>query len=204
MQKLKEKVDLVISSLKQGKMIIIVDDKDRENEGDIAIAGEKITGESVNFMIKECRGLVCVAMTPKRLKQLELPQMVKDNQDNKKTKFSVSVDHSDCETGISAFERAKTIKALSDDNALPTDFKRPGHIFPLESNPEGIFGRSGHTEAIIELLEMAELKSVGVICEIIKDNGRMARGKDLEKFSNKFDLPMIQINEIKKYLKEYF
>ncbi len=196
-----EKMENVLNDLKRGKMIVIIDDRERENEGDIAMAGEKVTGRAINFFIKECRGLVCVAMERKRLIELDLPQMVKDNQDSRRTKFAVSVDAKDCKTGISAFERAKTIKLLADPRANKSDFSRPGHVFPLEYEENGIMERAGHTEAMMELLKLANMTRVGVICEIIREDGKMARKKDLLLFSQKFNCRLIEIKDIIKYLK---
>ncbi len=200
-KKLESKIQAVIQDLKKGKVVIIIDDKNRENEGDLAVAAEKVTGKIINFFIKEARGLVCVAMEKKRLKKLALPQMVKNNQDEKKTKFTISVDAKNVTTGISAYERSETIKLLASDDATKDSFRRPGHIFPLESEKDGLLQRSGHTEAMIELLKLANMKKVGVICEIIRDDGKMARKKDLLAFSKKFDCKIIEIKEIKEYIK---
>jgi 3,4-dihydroxy 2-butanone 4-phosphate synthase/GTP cyclohydrolase II len=174
-----DRIEDAIEDIKQGKMIIVVDDENRENEGDLVMAAEKVTGEHINFMIKYGRGLVCVPMTEKRLNELGIYQMVENNTDHKETAFTVSVDYKECTTGISAFERALTVKKLVDDNSKPEDFTKPGHIFPLRAKDGGVLVRAGHTEAAVDLAVLAGLKPAGVICEIIKDDGNMARLPDL-------------------------
>jgi len=194
-----DRIEDAIEDIKQGKMIIVVDDENRENEGDLVMAAEKVTGEHINFMIKYGRGLVCVPMTEKRLNELGIYQMVENNTDHKETAFTVSVDYKECTTGISAFERALTVKKLVDDNSKPEDFTKPGHIFPLRAKDGGVLVRAGHTEAAVDLAVLAGLKPAGVICEIIKDDGNMARLPDLLEFAKKFGLRIISIEDLIKY-----
>jgi 3,4-dihydroxy 2-butanone 4-phosphate synthase/GTP cyclohydrolase II len=189
-----------IETLKQGKMIIIVDDENRENEGDLMIAAEKVTPEAVNFMAREARGLICVSLTEKRSDELDLPLMVHDNTSHFQTPFTVSVDaKNNTTTGISAYDRAATIKALIDPATCPGDLSRPGHIFPLRAKDGGVLVRTGQTEASVDLAKFARLQPAGVICEIMKEDGTMARMPDLARFSEKFSVPIITIEEIIKY-----
>jgi 3,4-dihydroxy 2-butanone 4-phosphate synthase/GTP cyclohydrolase II len=189
-----------IETLKQGKMIIIVDDENRENEGDLMIAAEKVTPESINFMAKEARGLICASLTEKRSDELCLPLMVTDNTSHFQTPFTVSVDaKKNTTTGISAFDRAETIKCLIDPLTQPHDLSRPGHIFPLRAKDGGVLVRTGQTEASVDLARIAGLQPAGVICEIMKEDGTMARMPDLVQFSKKFSIPIITIEEIIKY-----
>jgi len=194
-----DRIEDAIEDIKQGKMIIVVDNENRENEGDLVMAAEKVTGEHINFMIKYGRGLVCVPMTEKRLNELGIYQMVENNTDHKETAFTVSVDYKECTTGISAFERALTVNKLVDDNSKPEDFTKPGHIFPLRAKDGGVLVRAGHTEAAVDLAVLAGLKPAGVICEIIKDDGNMARLPDLLEFAKKFGLRIISIEDLIKY-----
>ncbi|MDI3311617.1 MAG: bifunctional 3,4-dihydroxy-2-butanone-4-phosphate synthase/GTP cyclohydrolase II [Thermoanaerobacterium sp.] len=189
-------IESAIEDIKNGKMVIVVDDEDRENEGDLLMAAEKVTSDHVNFMIKYGRGLVCVPMMGERLKKLNIRKMVFDNTDKKETAFTVSVDYKNCKTGISAYERALTIKMLIDDESTPGDFTKPGHVFPLEAKEGGVLVRAGHTEAACDLSRLAGLKSAGVICEIIKDDGKMARLPELIEFSKKFNLKIISIADL--------
>lgn len=192
----KEAADII----KQGKMVIIVDDEDRENEGDLMIASEMITPEAVNFMAKNARGLICVSLTMERSHELDLPLMVDRNTSRYETPFTISVDAKrGTTTGISAFDRATTIKCLIDKKAGPEDFAKPGHIFPLMAKRGGVLVRAGQTEASLDLARIAGLYPSGVICEIMKDNGEMARMPDLEKFSKEFNIPIITVEEIIKY-----
>lgn len=189
-----------VEVLKKGKMIIIVDDEERENEGDLMIAAEKVTPESVNFMAKEARGLICASLTEKRSDELDLQLMVHDNTSHFQTPFTVSVDAKrNTTTGISAFDRAETIKCLIDPQAQPHDLSRPGHIFPLRAKDGGVLVRTGQTEASVDLARIAGLYPAGVICEVMKEDGTMARMPDLEQFSKKFSVPIITVEEIIKY-----
>ncbi|MEI6614628.1 MAG: bifunctional 3,4-dihydroxy-2-butanone-4-phosphate synthase/GTP cyclohydrolase II [Chrysiogenales bacterium] len=189
-----------IETLKQGKMLIIVDDEQRENEGDLMIAAAKVTPESINFMAREGRGLICVSMTERRSQELDLPLMVQDNTSHFQTPFTVSVDAKvNTTTGISAYDRAATIQCLIDAQTKPQDLSRPGHIFPLRAKDGGVLVRAGQTEASVDLAKIARMYPAGVICEIMKEDGTMARMPDLIQFSNKFSIPIITIEEIIKY-----
>lgn len=181
---------------KQGRFLIITDDEDRENEGDLVIAAEHITKEAINFMITHGKGLVCIAMTGKRLDQLKIPLMTRINTENTRCQFTVSVDHKDVSTGISAEDRELTVKKLIDKDAEPKDFLIPGHVFPLRANDNGLNERQGHTEAAIKLCNLANLYEAAVICEIINHDGTMARNNDLEKFSKKHDIKIIKIKDL--------
>jgi len=189
-----------VEVLKQGKMLILVDDEQRENEGDLMIAAAKVTPESINFMAREGRGLICVSMTEKRSQELKLPLMVQENTSHFETPFTVSVDaKANTTTGISAFDRAVTIQSLIDPQTTPQDLSRPGHIFPLRAKDGGVLVRAGQTEASVDLAKIAGLYPAGVICEIMKEDGTMARMPDLEQFSKKFSVPIITVEEIIKY-----
>jgi 3,4-dihydroxy 2-butanone 4-phosphate synthase/GTP cyclohydrolase II len=189
-----------VEYLKKGKMIIIVDDEDRENEGDLMIASEKVTPDAVNFMATHARGLICVSLTQERSDELELPLMVNDNTSHFETPFTVSVDaKKNTTTGISAFDRAETIKCLIDTSSRPSDLAKPGHIFPLRARKGGVLVRAGQTEASLDLTRIAGLTPSGVICEIMNDDGTMSRMPQLIEFSKKFDIPIITIEEIIKY-----
>ncbi len=195
-----DSVETAIGDLKNGKMIIVVDDENRENEGDLIASSELLQPEDINFMIKFARGLVCTPMEKERLDELFISQMTNNNTDKKGTAFTISVDYKNgTTTGISAFDRYKTIKALIDKDSKPWDFTRPGHIFPLEAKKYGVLERPGHTEATIDLMKFAGLYPAGVICEIIKDNGEMSRFDDLAKFKEKYSLKMISVLDLIKY-----
>ncbi len=189
-----------LEDIKQGKIIIVVDDEDRENEGDFVMAGELVTPETVNFMAKEGRGLICVSITPKRAEELDLNLMVANNTSSHTTNFTVSVDHLPTNTtGISVFDRANTIKAIADDKTKPSELMRPGHIFPLVTKKGGVLRRAGHTEASSDLAKLAGLKPVGVLCEIMNDDGSMSRVPDLWKIAEKHNLKMITIKDLIQY-----
>lgn len=192
-------IEEAIQDLKEGKVIIVVDDEDRENEGDFIALADKVTPETINFMIKEGRGLVCAPISEERAKELNLPQMVEHNTDNHGTAFTVSIDHIDTTTGISAHERAKTILAMIDSSSKPTDFRRPGHIFPLVAKKGGVLRRAGHTEATVDLARIAGSYPAGVICEVINEDGTMARVPDLLKIKEKHNLKLITIAELINY-----
>ena len=195
-------IEEAISDLKQGKMIIIADDENRENEGDIICPAQFIDTDKINFMIKECRGLVCLTITRTRAEKLNLSDMVLKNTDVKGTAFTQSIDADpkyDVTTGISAFDRAKTIQVAIDDNTKPEDLRRPGHVFPLIAKQGGVLERVGHTEASVDLMKMAGLKPAGVICEIVKDDGSMARRDDLAVFAKKFNLKFITVAQLISY-----
>ena len=193
-------VDEAIEEIKNGKVIIIVDDEDRENEGDFVCAAEYVTPEIVNFMATHGRGMICAAVSGKRLDELGLPLMVDSNSALHGTQFTVTIDAIDgTTTGISAADRSLTIKKIIDDNTKASDFARPGHIFPLRAFDEGVLRRAGHTEAAVDLCKLAKLKPAGVLCEILHDNGEMARVPDLVKISAKFKLKILTVKDVIQY-----
>ena len=195
-------IDEAVEDIKNGKVIIVIDDEDRENEGDFICAAEKITPEIVNFMATHGRGLMCVPLTEERCRELELDFMVGKNTALHNTPFTVSVDliHPDTTTGISANDRALTIQALVDENTKPEDLGRPGHVFPLKAKSKGVLRRAGHTEAAIDVARLAGLKPGGVLIEIMNEDGTMARLPDLVKIAEKFDLRIITIENLISYL----
>ena len=189
-----------LEDIKEGKMIILVDDEDRENEGDLMAAAETITPEAINFMARYGRGLICLTLEEERLKRLELPLMVEDNTSQFETAFTVSIDGKrGVTTGISAADRANTILTAMSDDAKADDLVRPGHIFPLQAKNGGVLVRAGQTEGAVDLVKLAGLKSGGVICEILKDDGTMARLPDLEIFAAEHDLKIVCIADLIKY-----
>ncbi len=192
-------IDEAIEDLQAGRMVVVVDDEDRENEGDLVMAASKATPETVNFMIRYARGLVCAPLTSERVKELDLPQMVSRNTDPHCTAFTVSVDAGSCKTGISAFERAQTIRALIDPDTKPEDLVRPGHVFPLEAKDGGVLRRAGHTEAAVDLSVLAGLGPAGVICEIINEDGTMARLPQLSEFCREHGLKLVTIADLINY-----
>ncbi|CUH92908.1 bifunctional 3,4-dihydroxy-2-butanone-4-phosphate synthase/GTP cyclohydrolase II [Herbinix luporum] len=192
-------IEEALEDIRQGKMIVVVDDEDRENEGDLFLAAEKVTPESVNFMASFGKGMICVPLTEDRARNLELDLMVKKNTENMKTAFTITVDHKSSTTGISAFERAKTIKELANPDSVSGDFTRPGHIFPLIARDGGVLKRSGHTEAAVDLARLAGLYPAGVICEIMNEDGTMARVPRLIEFSKNHGLKIITIEDLIKY-----
>lgn len=192
-------IEEAIADIRAGKMLIVVDDEDRENEGDIIVAAEKATPEIINFMATHARGLICAPMLGERLDELEIHPMVSDNTDNHETAFTVSVDYKTTTTGISAHERAATIQALIDPNSKPSDFRRPGHIFPLRYKEGGVLKRAGHTEGSIDLARLAGLYPAAVICEIMNDDGTMARLPQLLEFSKKHDIKIVSIADLIEY-----
>lgn len=191
-----------IEDIKQGKMVVVVDDEGRENEGDLLFAAEKVTPESINFMATYCRGMICVPMIEERLKELDLDMMVSRNTEHMGTAFTVTVDHKSSTTGISAFERANTIKELVNSKSTASDFVRPGHMFPLLAKEGGVLKRAGHTEASVDLARLAGLTPAGVICEIMNDDGTMARVPQLLEFVKKYGLKIITIEDLIKYRKD--
>jgi len=192
-------IDEAISEIKLGKMVICVDDENRENEGDFIMSAELATQKDINFIIKEGRGIVCVPLTETIAKKLKLNPMVKENTDLRKTAFTESVDFKDCSTGVSAGERALTINKLSATESISSDFIRPGHIFPLIAKKGGVLRRAGHTEASVDLMRLCELEETAVICEIMNDDGTMSRRDDLFKIAKKFDLKIITIKDLISY-----
>ncbi|GIP25537.1 riboflavin biosynthesis protein RibBA [Paenibacillus sp. J23TS9] len=192
-------IEDALEELRAGKVIIVVDDEDRENEGDFVALAEKATPEVINFMITEGRGLVCVPITRERAKVLKLSPMTEQNTDHHGTAFTVSVDYRDTTTGISAFERSLTVKALTDLAAAAADFRRPGHMFPLIAKDGGVLRRAGHTEAAVDLARLSGCAPAGVICEIMKEDGTMARLPDLQGIANKHNLKLISIQDLIKF-----
>ncbi|WP_368657277.1 bifunctional 3,4-dihydroxy-2-butanone-4-phosphate synthase/GTP cyclohydrolase II [Metabacillus halosaccharovorans] len=192
-------IEEAIADLREGKVVIVVDDEDRENEGDFVSLADSVTPEAINFMIKHGRGLVCVPLTEKQAAKLDLSPMVTHNTDPHGTAFTVSVDHKTNATGISAFERADTVRALLSDESKPSDFKRPGHTFPLIAKEGGVLRRAGHTEAAVDLSLLCGAKPGGVICEIIKEDGTMARVPDLLILAEELDLKIITIKDLIQY-----
>ncbi len=193
-------IEEALADLKEGKMIIVMDDEDRENEGDLICSSELCEPETVNFMSTYGKGLICVAITPDIADKLQLDLMVNKNTANHSTRFTVSVDYAyETTTGISASDRSKTIKAIASDDTKPEDLLRPGHIFPLIALKEGVLRRAGHTEAAVDLMTLAGLKPSGVLCEIINEDGTMARLAELKEFSLKHNLKMITIKDLIAY-----
>jgi 3,4-dihydroxy 2-butanone 4-phosphate synthase/GTP cyclohydrolase II len=194
------KVRDAIDDIRKGRMLILVDDEDRENEGDFCFAAEHVTPEKINFMAKHGRGLVCLSMTDERLLELDFPMMVEKNTSRFETAFTVSIDaRKGITTGISAYDRAHTIRLVADDKAKPDDFVRPGHIFPLRAKPGGVLVRTGQTEGSVDLARLAGLKPAAVICEIMKDDGTMARMPDLEVFAEKHNMKIVAIKDLVAY-----
>ena len=194
------RIEEALEDIRQGKMVILVDDEDRENEGDLTLAAEKSTPEAINFMAKYGRGLICLSLTEERLNELRLPMMVSDNTSRFQTAFTISIDaHKGVTTGISAADRATTILTTIDDRSQPEDLVSPGHIFPLRAKKGGVLVRTGQTEGSIDLARLAGLKPAGVICEIMNDDGTMARMPDLQIFSKKHGLKIVTIADLIKY-----
>jgi len=193
-------IEDAVNDFREGKFLIVVDDEDRENEGDLIIAAEKITAEKVNFMLKHARGVLCAPITMSRCEELDLPHQVMDNTSVLGTPFTVTVDKLEgCSTGVSAHDRAETIKALADPNSTPQTFGRPGHINPLYAQENGVLRRSGHTEAAIDLCRMAGLYPAGALMEIMNEDGTMARMPDLLKFAEQWGLKIITIKDMIAY-----
>lgn len=198
-----DSIEQALQDLQAGKVIIVVDDEDRENEGDFVALAEKATPDVINFMIKEGRGLVCVPITEEKADELDLLPMTNDNTDPYGTAFTVSIDHVSTHTGISAYERSKTILKMIEDEAKPEAFKKPGHIFPLTAKTGGVLKRAGHTEAAVDLAKLSNAKPAGVICEIVKEDGTMARVPDLKEIADRFQLSMITIQDLIAYRRKH-
>src|SRR5438034_10202180 len=193
-------IEAVVEDLRKGRMVIVVDDADRENEGDLILAAEHVTPEAVNFMVRFGRGLICVPTTEARLKQLGIERMVTQNRETFKTDFQVSVDAAHgITTGISAADRAQTIKIMAEPTAVPEDLVQPGHVFPLRAKPGGVLQRAGHTEAALDLVKLAGARPIAVICEIMSDDGSMARLPELIKFTKKHKLKLCTIEALIEY-----
>ncbi len=199
MEFIKNTIEEAIEDIKKGKMIVTVDDEDRENEGDVIVAAEFADTAAVNFMATYAKGLICMPMSSEYTHRLKLKPMVEHNTDNHETAFTVSIDHIETTTGISAYERSFTALKVVDDNARPQDFRRPGHMFPLEAKEGGVLKRVGHTEATVDLCHLAGLKEVGLCCEIMKEDGTMARRDDLVKFAKQHGLKIITIADLVAY-----
>ena len=193
-------IEEIVAELRAGRMVIIMDDEDRENEGDLIMAAERTTSEAVAFMIRYTSGIICVPMEEAGLVRLDLPQMVQANSESLRTAFTVSVDvKAGTTTGVSSADRAATIRALADPGAAAADFARPGHIFPLRSRKGGVLVRAGHTEASVDLCKLAGMKPVGVLCEVMNDDGTMARRPQLEAFAKRHNLKMGTISDLIRY-----
>ncbi len=193
------KVEQALEDLKQGKAVIVIDDEDRENEGDFIALAEHATPEIINLMATEGRGLICVPVTEGLAKKLKVGLMTDENTDEYGTAFTISVDHKDTTTGISAFERSHTILSLINEDAQPSDFKRPGHVFPLIAKDGGVLERSGHTEAAVDLAKLAGSAPAGVICEIMNADGTMARVPDLVKVAERLGMGILTIKDLIAY-----
>lgn len=196
-----ELVEKAISDISKGKIVMVVDDEDRENEGDLICAAEFATTENINFMAKYAKGLICMPMSKKIAENLQLTPMVTVNTDNHETAFTVSIDHKETSTGISAEERGLTARLSVDENSKPEDFRRPGHMFPLVAKNNGVLERNGHTEATVDLMKLAYLKECGICCEIMADNGKMMRREELKEFAKKWDITYISIKDLQDYRK---
>ena len=195
-------IEKAIEAIRNNELIIVTDDESRENEGDFICAGENVTGEMVNIMAKYGRGLICTPMSEDVANNLDIPLMVLNNTDNHETAFTVSIDHINTTTGISAYERAQTVRELVNPNSKAKDFRRPGHVFPLIAKKGGVLERDGHTEATVDLMKLAGKKEIGLCCEIMADDGHMMRGDDLVKLANKLGLVMTSVEEIQNYIRE--
>ena len=194
-------VEEALEDLRNGKLILVTDDEDRENEGDLICAAEFATTENVNFMASHAKGLICMPMSEKIIRKLQIPQMVSNNTDNHETAFTVSIDHVDTTTGISAAERSITAMKCVEEDAKPEDFRRPGHMFPLLAKPNGVLERNGHTEVTVDLMKLAGLKECGLCCEIMRDDGTMMRTPELIEMAKKYNLTFITIRALQEYRK---
>lgn len=193
----------IFEDLRNGKIILVTDDENRENEVDMICSGEKVSGESINIMATYAKGLICTPIGREIAEKLDLPPMVANNTDNHSTAFTVTVDHVNTTTGISAFERAETIRALASDSEVAENFRRPGHVFPLVARDGGVFTREGHTEATVDLMRLAGLKPVGICCEVMAEDGHMMRGDKIEELAKKLDLKLTSVEAIKEYRKNH-
>lgn len=196
-------IEEALEDLRQGKIILCTDDPDRENEGDFICAAEFATTENVNFMAVHGKGLICMPMSIDICKKLQFPQMVIENTDNHETAFTVSIDHAETTTGISAEERGFTARMCVDENSKATDFRRPGHMFPLMAKPNGVLERNGHTEATVDLMRLAGLKECGLCCEIMREDGTMMRTPELIELAQKWNLKFISIKALQEYRKKH-
>lgn len=195
-------IEKAIEAIRNDELIIVTDDETRENEGDFICAGENVTGQMINIMAKYGRGLICTPISKEVAENIKLPLMVANNTDNHETAFTVSIDHVNTTTGISAYERAETIRNIVNPASKPEDFRRPGHVFPLIAKKGGVLERDGHTEATIDLMRLAGKKEVGLCCEIMAEDGHMMRGEGLVKLADKLGLVMTSVAEIQQYIRE--
>ena len=196
-------VEEAVAELRAGRIVLVADDEDREDEGDMICAAQFASTENVNFMARFARGLICMPMSAAYAKRLGLPQMVESNTDNHCTAFTVSIDHVSTRTGISAVERGVTARACAADGAKPEDFRRPGHIFPLAARPNGVLERNGHTEATVDLLRLAGLKECGLCCEVMRDDGEMMRAPELAEKAKEWGLKFVTIRAVQEYRKRH-
>ncbi len=197
-----ERVESALKSLKCGHGVIVTDDEQRENEGDIIFAAQSLTESQMNMLIRQCTGIVCLCLTAEKVRQLVLPMMVENGSNPFGTAFTVSVDAAKgITTGVSAADRVTTVKVATADNALPEDLTRPGHMFPLRALSGGVLQRRGHTEATVDLLRLAELKPYGVLCELMNPNGTMAELPEVVTFARKYNLPVLTIEDLVCYIK---
>lgn len=190
-----------LEDLRRGKIILVTDDEDRENEGDFICAAQFATTENINFMATHGKGLICMPMSEEYVEKLKLPQIVENNTDNHETAFTVSIDHITTTTGISAVERSITALACVKEDAKPEDFRRPGHMFPLKAKKNGVLERNGHTEATVDLCRLAGLKECGLCCEIMREDGTMMRTEELSKLAQQYQMKFITIKNLQDYRK---
>ncbi|WP_421170312.1 3,4-dihydroxy-2-butanone-4-phosphate synthase [Aeromonas dhakensis] len=194
------RVEAALAALRAGRGVLVADDEDRENEGDLIFAAESMTNEQMAMMIRECSGIVCLCLTDERVRQLELPMMVEANSSHYQTAFTVTIEAAQgVTTGVSAADRITTIRAAIADGARPSDLHRPGHVFPLRARTGGVLTRRGHTEATVDLMQFAGLKPFGVLCELTKEDGSMARLPDLVAFGRRHDMPVLTIEDLVQY-----
>ena len=194
-------IEEALEDLRRGKIILVTDDEDRENEGDFICAAQFATTENINFMATQGKGLICMPMSEEYVEKLKLPQMVENNTDNHETAFTVSIDHVTTTTGISAVERSITALACVKKDAKPEDFRRPGHMFPLKAKKNGVLERNGHTEATVDLCRLAGLKECGLCCEIMREDGTMMRTEELSKLAQQYQMKFITIKDLQDYRK---
>ena len=194
-------IEEALKDLRRGKIILVTDDEDRENEGDFICAAQFATTENINFMATHGKGLICMPMSEEYVEKLKLPQMVENNTDNHETAFTVSIDHLTTTTGISAVERSITALACVKKDAKPEDFRRPGHMFPLKAKKNGVLERNGHTEATVDLCRLAGLKECGLCCEIMREDGTMMRTEELSKLAQQYQMKFITIKDLQDYRK---
>ena len=194
-------IEEALEDLRRGKIILVTDDEDRENEGDFICAAQFATTENINFMATHGKGLICMPMSEEYVEKLKLPQMVENNTDNHETAFTVSIDHLTTTTGISAVERSITALACVKKDAKPEDFRRPGHMFPLKAKKNGVLERNGHTEATVDLCRLAGLKECGLCCDIMREDGTMMRTEELSKLAQQYQMKFITIKDLQDYRK---